>query len=66
MFVVVTMKSMASMRPSAFAPIRPSESEIAAPISSTVMIAEAWVANSAKIHDHRPEAVDRAGQACGR
>ena len=37
------------MRPSAFAPIRPSESEIAAPIRTTVMIAEACVANSAKI-----------------
>ena len=49
-FVVVTVRSIVSMRPSARAPIRPpSESEIAAPIRTTVMIAEACVASSAKI-----------------
>ena len=47
--MVVTVRSMASMRPSAFAPIRPSEREIAAPISVTVITADAWVASSAKI-----------------
>src|SRR3954453_5075054 len=49
-FVVVTVRSIASMRPSALAPIRPSDSEIAVPISVTVITAAAWVASRAKIH----------------
>ena len=46
------------MRPSALAPSRPSESEIAAPISSTVTNADSWVATSAKIQVGGAEAVD--------
>ena len=53
--MVVTVRSIRSMRPSAFAPIRPSESEIAAPISITVTNAETWVAISANTHVAGPK-----------
>ena len=48
-FVVVTVRSIVSMRRERLRPDQALEREIAAPIRTTVMIAEAWVANSAKI-----------------
>jgi hypothetical protein len=45
--VIVTVRSISSIRPSALAPSRPSEIEIAQAISSTVTKAEICVASSA-------------------
>ena len=55
MLVVVTVRSISSIRPSALAPSLPSDSEIAVPISSTVTNADAWQAISAKIHVSGPK-----------
>ena len=53
--MIVTVRSISSIRPSALAPSRPSEIEIAQAISSTVTKAEIWVASSAYSHTAGPK-----------